>query len=115
MYKFRGMRVLVVERSWHVAKALKSLLEDLGITVPGLAGTVEDAERLMEKQVFDLALVDIDLTNHKDTLMKRFNERGVDVIALSGYPVAQRSILNAGLILRKPVTRRELQAALTKL
>lgn len=111
--QFRGVRVLIVEPSWHVAKAIKSLLEDFGVTVPALAGTVEDAEQLMEKHVFDLAIVDIDPKDHKDELMKRLNNYGVRVIALSGYSLA--AIPNTVSILPKPVGRRELLALLTKL
>ena len=39
----RGVHVLVVEDTWHVAKALKTLLESLGMHVAGPAATTADA------------------------------------------------------------------------
>lgn len=56
-----GLRVLVVEDSWHVARALKSVLEQVGMTVARPAATLADAERLIAENTFDLALMDINL------------------------------------------------------
>ena len=114
--RFCGMRVLVVEHSWHVARAMKSLLENLGMAVPGMAGTLEDAEPLIAEQVFDLALVDINLKDGTAMeLMERLDRCGVRVIALSSYPVVRASVSNAAAILQKPLGRRELLHALTKI
>jgi CheY-like chemotaxis protein len=35
------LRVLIVEDTWHVANALKALLEELGASVVGPATTLE--------------------------------------------------------------------------
>ena len=114
--RFCGMRVLVVEHSWHVARAMKSLLESLGLAVPGMAGTLEDAEPLIAEQVFDLALVDINLKDGAAIeLMERLDQRGVRVIALSSHPAVRASVSNAAAILQKPLGRRELLHALTKI
>ena len=114
--RFCGMRVLVVEHSWHVARAMKSLLESLGMAVPGMADTLEDAEPLIAEQVFDLALVDINLKDGAAIeLMERLDQRGVRVIALSSHPAVRASVSNAAAILQKPLGRRELLHALTKI
>jgi len=55
----RGLRVLVVEDSWHVARALKSILEDLRMQVAGPAATLAEAERLVAAQIPEVAIVDI--------------------------------------------------------
>jgi CheY-like chemotaxis protein len=45
-----AMRVLVVEDTWCVADALKSLLESFGIQVLGPAPTAAETERLIAAQ-----------------------------------------------------------------
>ncbi len=57
-----GVPVLVVEDSWHVAKAIKSALEQVGMRVVGLAATTEEARRLVAGEKPQIALVDVNLT-----------------------------------------------------
>ena len=57
-YPLRGVRVLIIEDSWHVAKALTSLLTDIGMVVIGPISTIAEAERLVAEQQPKLALVD---------------------------------------------------------
>ena len=106
--------VLVVEESWHVANAMKSYLESLGMVV-SMAGKLEHAERLAAEQTFELALVDINLGDETTyELLERLKPQGVPVIALSAYPVAQASAPSAAAFLQKPYSGRGLLAALTK-
>jgi DNA-binding response OmpR family regulator len=56
-----GKRVLVVEDTWAVAQALRSLLEEIGLVVSGPSATIADAERLVSEQVPQLAVVDLRL------------------------------------------------------
>jgi DNA-binding response OmpR family regulator len=112
--QYRSKNALIVEKSWHVANAMKAYLESLGMAV-GMAGSLEDAERLTTEQTFDLALVDINLRDETTyELMERLKRQGVRVIALSGYPVPQASAASAAAILQKPYSGRELLAVLTK-
>ena len=57
----KGVRVLVVEDTWHVAKALKALLEQLEMSVIGPASTTAEARRLIVADNPRLALVDMNL------------------------------------------------------
>jgi DNA-binding response OmpR family regulator len=112
--RFRGVRGLVVEHSWHVADAMRSRLQSLGVAVQGMAGRFEDADRLLLEQTFDLALVGINLKDEKAyELMRRLDQRGVRVI-VSGQSVAQASFLHTFAFLQKPIIERELLAALIK-
>jgi DNA-binding NarL/FixJ family response regulator len=52
------MRVLVVEDSWHVAKALKFALEQMGMDVFGPAATTAAASRLAAEHIPSIAIVD---------------------------------------------------------
>jgi len=57
----KGLRILVVEDSWHLGMALKRLLLALGANVVGPAATTADAIHLITDQAPDVALVDINL------------------------------------------------------
>ena len=52
----RGVHVLIVEDQWHVANALKLLLETEGMEVSGPAATTAHALRLATDRKLDLAV-----------------------------------------------------------
>ena len=56
-----GLHVLVVEDSWNVGIAMKSLLRALGADVVGPAATTADALLLISERTPDVALVDLNL------------------------------------------------------
>jgi hypothetical protein len=61
MTNLSGQRILVVEDSWHLGVALKSLLRSVGAEVAGPVATSAEAERLIAEQVPDAAIVDFNL------------------------------------------------------
>ena len=84
----KGVRVLVVEDTWHVAKALKSLLERLEMSVIGPTSTTADARRLIASDTPRLALVDLNLKREMSgDLIDELHAQGVPVIVVSGYAV----------------------------
>ena len=48
--ELQGVGILLVEDSWHVGKALKTLLHVLGADVAGPAATSADAKRLVAER-----------------------------------------------------------------
>jgi CheY-like chemotaxis protein len=111
--ELRGLRVLVVEDSWHVAYALKSLLEELGMVVAGPAATLSDAERLLEALEPEVAIVDINLKGEMAYgLIDRLNVRGVRIVVISGYAVPQIAQGKVSAILQKPFSAKSLLAIL---
>jgi CheY-like chemotaxis protein len=109
----RDLRVLVVEDSWHVANALKGLLEELGVSVAGPAATLEEAERLLAARAPDVAVVDINLKGEMAYgLIDRLNERGVRVVVISGYAVPQVAQAKVTAVLQKPFSAKSLLAVL---
>jgi DNA-binding NtrC family response regulator len=109
-----GVRVLVVEDSWHIGVALKSLLRAMGADVVGPVATAADAERLISEQSPDVAIVDFNLRGGElaHGLISRLNERGIRVIVISGYsevPLAPGAI---AVVLQKPIVEAQLLAAL---
>jgi CheY-like chemotaxis protein len=113
----KGLRVLVVEDSWHVANALKSLLEELGIDVVGPAASLQDAERLLGAQeppsAIRVAIVDINLKGEMAYgLIDTLHDRGVPVVVISGYAVPQVAQAKVAAVLQKPFSAKSLLAVL---
>jgi DNA-binding response OmpR family regulator len=111
----KGLRALVVEDSWHVARAIKSALDEMGMVVAKPAATLAAAKRMVAEQVFDLAVVDINLKGEMSyDLIDRLRDRGVHVVVVSGYAAPGESIPNAAAVLQKPLLTAELIATLRK-
>jgi DNA-binding response OmpR family regulator len=112
--ELQGVGILLVEDSWHVGKAMKTLLHVLGADVAGPAPTAADAERLVAERTPDVAIVDINLREGEraNDLIDRLHEQGVPVIVLTGYAVVSLPTGKAEAILHKPVSKEQLLAAL---
>ena len=82
--ELKGVSVLVVEDTWPVAKALKGVLEQLGMHVIGPTATTADARRLVASQAPIVALVDVNLKQEMaGDLIDELHERGIRVIIVS--------------------------------
>ena len=111
--ELRGLRVLVVEDSWHVANALKSLLAELGADVAGPAATLQDAERLLAAREPKVAIVDINLKGEMAYgLIETLHGRGISVVVISGYAVPQVAQSQVAAVLQKPFSAKALLAVL---
>jgi CheY-like chemotaxis protein len=109
-----GVRILVVEDSWHIGIALQSLLRSLGADVAGPVATSAEAERLIAAQVPDAAIVDFNLRGGElaHGLIDKLNELGTRVILVTGYAAVPVSPGKAAAILQKPIVEAQLLAAL---
>ncbi len=109
-----GVRILVVEDSWQLAMALKSLLLALGADVSGPVATSADALRLATEAPPDAALVDFNLRGGEraDGLIERLHEQGIYVIVTSGYAVLPVVPRHAAAILQKPISEAALLGSL---
>jgi CheY-like chemotaxis protein len=111
--ELRDLHVLVVEDSWHVANALKALLEELGVKVAGPAATPAEAERLLAVRQPHVAIVDINLKGEMAYgLIDRLNEHGVQVVVISGYAIPQVAQSKVAAVLQKPFSAKALLAIL---
>ena len=108
-----GVRVLIVEDHWHIAIALKTLLDDTGAGVIGPAATVAEAERLLAEQEPDLAVVDINLKGEMAyALIDELHEQGVRLVIVTGYAVLPQAMQKIAVVVHKPFNEPELLAAL---
>jgi len=109
------VRVLVVEDAWHVATALKALLETLGMEVVGPAATISEAERLAVAGVPEVAVVDINLKGEMAYgLIDQLIDLGVGVVVVSGYAVLPGLTEKVAAVLQKPFNGPELLATLRR-
>jgi CheY-like chemotaxis protein len=109
----RGVRVLVVEDTWAVAEALRSLLEEIGVAVVGPAATATDADRLLSEPAPQLAIVDLKLKGETSLdLIRRLRVRGIPVVVVSGSVVSPGSTDGVDAILQKPYSEAELLMAM---
>jgi CheY-like chemotaxis protein len=111
-----GLRVLVVEDSWHVSTGLRMLLESCGATVDGPVATTADAIRLVSERTPDVAIVDINLRDGERSyeLIDRLQDRGIRVVVLTGYADVSLPKGRAAVVLQKPARDEVLIASLRK-
>jgi DNA-binding response OmpR family regulator len=85
----------------------------MGMVVAKPAATLAAAKRMVAEQVFDLAVVDINLKGEMSyDLIVRLSDRGVRVVVVSGYVTPEESIPNAAAVLQKPLSTVDLIATL---
>jgi CheY-like chemotaxis protein len=113
----KGVRILLVEDSWHLGMAMKRLLQVLGADVAGPAATGAEADRLLSEHVPDLALVDFNLREGElaNGLIDRLHDQGVAVIVITGYAVLPVPLKDVAAILHKPVSKELLLATMRPL
>jgi len=109
-----GLRVLIVEDSWHVSTGLRMLLEARGATVDGPVATTADAMRLVSENIPDVAIVDINLRDGELSyeLIDRLHDRGIRIVVLTGYTDVSFQEGKVAVILQKPVRDEVLIASL---
>jgi YesN/AraC family two-component response regulator len=111
----KGVRVLIVEDAWHVAKRLKSTLEQLGMHVVGPTATTARARDLAAAQRPELAIVDINLKHETSYgLIDELNEQGARIIVISGYAAPSISKDSVAAFLQKPFSGSELITTMTR-
>ena len=100
---FRGLKVLLVEDSWHAAQAMKDLLEGWGMIVVGPVAGVDEAQRLLDSTTPPVAIVDIRLKDGLAyNLIDLLIEKGVSVVVASGYADVPTLEGKVAAILQKP-------------
>lgn len=83
-----GLRILIVEDIGMVAIALKTMLEDLGCTVVGIAPRVPEAVKFARHEQLDGVLLDLNLGGeYSFDVTDILHERNIPFIIMSGYDV----------------------------
>jgi CheY-like chemotaxis protein len=112
-----GHRVLVVEDEMLVLMMIEDMLADLGCDCVTAAATIDQALALIDGQIFDAALLDMNLSgNNSNLVADALAARGVPFVFCTGYSGHH---LRDGYcdrpILRKPFKYQELVEILASL
>ncbi|MBC9032145.1 response regulator [Sphingomonas sp. JC676] len=109
--------VLVVEDEMMVLMSIENMLGELGCSSVTAAATVTDALALISSQIFDLALLDINLSGTRSyPVADALVARGVPFLFSTGYTDKGTSADYPGRpVLNKPFPFRTLSAVLTTL
>ena len=107
-----GRRVLVVEDEMLVLMNIEDMLADLGCQSIAAAATVDQAMALIEAQVFDAAMLDMNLNGTKSfAVADKLAALGVPFVFSTGYSAQDmRDGYSARPLLKKPIRSAELTA-----
>jgi DNA-binding response OmpR family regulator len=112
-----GRRILVVEDEPLLAMELEAALAEIGCAAIGPAGSLAEATRLLaaEPHLPDAAVLDVNLGGTDVfPLVRQLRTQGVPILFATGYGELPPEEADMPL-LRKPLARGELQAALIAL
>jgi CheY-like chemotaxis protein len=112
-----GRRVLVVEDEMLVLIMIEDMLADLGCESVTSAATVDKALALIHVQVFDVALLDVNLNgNDSQPVAEALSARGVPFVYSTGNTgESSRDGYSDRPVLKKPFKYEELAAILSRL
>ena len=79
-------RVLVVEDELMIRMLLQDMLDDLGHTLAGEAGRIDEAMQLAKKAEFDVAILDVNLNGEPiSPVVEVLVQRGLPFVFATGY------------------------------
>jgi CheY-like chemotaxis protein len=79
-------RVLVVEDELMIRMLLQDMLTDLGYTLAGEAGRIDEALELAKRAQFDVAILDVNLNGQPiSPVVEVLIERGLPFVFATGY------------------------------
>ena len=112
-----GRRVLVVEDEMMILMIIEDMLADLGCESVTAAATVDQALALIGTQVFDAAMLDMNLNGNKShDVADALAARGVPFVFSTGYSALDvRSGYRDRPVLKKPFPYEELVEIFTRL
>ncbi len=112
-----GRRVLVVEDEMLILMMIEDMLGDLGCEAISTAATVDQALALIDAEVFDAALLDMNLNGRRThAVADALAAHGVPFLFSTGYSGPDvRSSYGDRLVLRKPFRDHQLVEVLTRL
>ncbi|CAL8981220.1 response regulator [Rhodoplanes serenus] len=78
--------ILVVEDEIMIRMLLEDMLDDLGYTIAGAVGRIDDAIKLARTGEFDMAILDVNLNGQTvSPVAEILEERGLPFVFATGY------------------------------
>ena len=110
-------RIFIVEDEILIAFEMVDILEDLGFDIVGPSVHVDEAEALARDEEIDAAFLDVNMGEGKNSepVAQILRSRGVPFIFVTAYNDDQITFRTSDdRVLRKPVTGKEMIAALDR-
>jgi CheY-like chemotaxis protein len=110
-----AFRILVVEDSFLLVTLIEDMFDDFGWKVVGPASTKAEALLMVECEMFDAALLDINLDGEMSwDVAVAIKDRGIPFVFSTGYDTATLlpDYLAGSLVLGKPFRRNQLEQRL---
>lgn len=109
-------RILVLEDDALIALDIEQALIEMGGVDVAVAHRLETGIELLDKQSFDLAILDVDLgPDNSIALAERLTRDGKPYLFLTGYQSARVHELAADRLLEKPFATEDLAAMAARL
>ena len=115
MTNISGLSILLVEDEFLIAIDAQEMLEEMGAASVDVAGTFEEAERLIAAKKFDLAVLDVNLNGRMSfPLAEKLLDNGTPVLFGTGYSLISRPMpgFERGICVSKPYTAQTLKQGL---
>ena len=115
MTSITGLSVLLVEDEFLIAIDAQEMLQEMGAASVDIAGTFEEAERLIGAKHFDLAVLDVNLNGRMSfPLAEKLFAAGTPVLFGTGYSLMSRPMpgFERGVCVSKPYTAQTLKQGL---
>ena len=111
-------RILIVEDEMLIAMLVEQMVEDLGYDVVGPALTIDEALSLIDREIFDCAVLDMNLGHGISSapVAEALRTKGVPFLFASGYG-ANGTVENLSTVpvLNKPFLAHDLEKALQRI
>ena len=105
-----GVRVLLVEDEPIIAMTAEDMLGELGCTVAATVATLDEALEAVEREGFDLVLLDINLNGlESHPVADRLRAAGRPFVFTTGYGIAAA---RGAPVVAKPYRLADLEAAI---
>lgn len=83
---FEGKRALILEDEPIIGFALEDMLEEIGVSSVRVATRIEEAERVLESEKIDLAVLDVNIHGRRSyPVADRLTERCLPFVFATGY------------------------------
>ncbi len=115
MTSIAGLSILLVEDEFLIAIDAQDMLMEMGAASVDMAGTFEEADRIISTKHFDLAVLDVNLNGRMSfPLAEKLSHAGTPVLFGTGYSLLSRPIhgYENGTCVSKPYTAQTLKQGL---
>jgi|RhiMethySRZTD1v2_1073278.scaffolds.fasta_scaffold97347_4 CheY-like chemotaxis protein len=108
-----GCKILIIEDEGMIAMMVEDMVTGLGHQVAAVAGDLEKGLEAIEKETFDIALLDVNLNGRPSyPIAAALFRRKVPFLLTTGYGVGIDEEWRKHPILQKPFTEQQLGRAL---